>query len=1363
MESDPAFVKEIEARAAQGDKVCKSAASCLQAMRSVICSNGCAGNTTAYFAATVAALQRHLQQKADVGASTDATSRALLLVLRKALVVVPPSVAGIHVGEVVAALSLVLKAPEKEDLVRQVLGCLAATADLAYKAGSRPNRKVLKPVFSFLGDPRPLVRHRAQLAATSVIRSSSTGSDQQTLDFATQHLAQMIACARPDKTLLDEIPARHAVTLLKVVSPLLPAENLSSVCMSLLSLPAQIGQHPVSIEAFEFLAGHLASDPGETAAAAGPTLAAELLQGLLGVSVSLLNVAYVVAYTRALAAAVAAMTTERARTAMPPQLVAQKLAALRRLFELFVERDPSLLRCLQEESLRIVGAAGAGGDLALLEELPEACRPLLRYECKGAWPNALPVIAGVFTAIGVVRARLSCAPADIVLWTSSRFEHARELIQELVQIRDKARSAELGVFGRELGRCLECAVTAFGPELMLSVAELRLLEHSLTDPGYEQLSRSWMLLVLKDGCKQTSLAIFSSKLLPLATALKGRATEAEQSSPVNAKKYATLLEQVWALLPALCDEALDLSEALLADGGRLAKQLVSVLLHEPQFRDYVWMAFARACEVVRKPPSPLSVTLCEANTNCLRTLSGRVMPEMFTTYIRLHTEGMSKDASRANSSRRLALETVQAYACIADAELVGGLFKNLVARLLKATAGTPPADAAAEATLSQAAPLADLANALMPHLPKELLELALKVFTPMLSGGVATSDEAKGLGVTLQKAAYRAICGVLRHPAASDDHQGSSEQVLEFWGVLRNARQTCEAAALKARLAAIEALLHLMRQRLGVQASLRQRYLDCLREILPEIMLHIRDSSANVREAARECLHTAATTAMNSELQAEVVTLLSAGLASLTPHSKASAVDALSRLLYEHACHMPTELRVRLVPVVLLLLEDQDAQVYRAALKFVKVIVYVVPKGEVEASLPQIMKLFKSRHMTSAKMLTRKIVERLAKLLPADTLSEAFPKAHLPLLHYVQRQLARRQRPQAVRGGEGSEDEEEEQEDVDTEMKQAGARESWASFRTADEKMEADAGADDDDDDDREEVGETATHRKRAKGNDARARGAAAEPATSAVAAHESVQALLDAWEAESGSEGEGRGGSGLHGKRKRDDSVAASTWIREDSEAPLDFMSADAAHSVLTVRPPPKRRRGEEVGNAGAANRTEALRRHGLRFAADGRLVVAEEEDIGAAGDKDEESKQAKKFTIGVDTKSLKPLSRLAALREARNKTRAEVRASRRAAHTIKGMDKFKPGKKRAQGDAKRPGQKLEPFAYIQLNPKVTKEKFKTKATQSFQRVVKGAKKGILKGLKAKARDEKLRKTKEARKRRRSGRPAKQSQLGRR
>ncbi|CAJ1389844.1 unnamed protein product, partial [Effrenium voratum] len=79
---------EIDARAARGDAACQTAAACLQAMRSVICSNKCGNTAAAYFAAVVSTLQRQLSQKGALETQEDSCC-ALLLILRKAVPAAP--------------------------------------------------------------------------------------------------------------------------------------------------------------------------------------------------------------------------------------------------------------------------------------------------------------------------------------------------------------------------------------------------------------------------------------------------------------------------------------------------------------------------------------------------------------------------------------------------------------------------------------------------------------------------------------------------------------------------------------------------------------------------------------------------------------------------------------------------------------------------------------------------------------------------------------------------------------------------------------------------------------------------------------------------------------------------------------------------------------------------------------------------------------------------------------------------------------------------------------------------------------------------------------------------------------------------
>merc|ERR1712046_350448 len=93
------------------------------------------------------------------------------------------------------------------------------------------------------------------------------------------------------------------------------------------------------------------------------------------------------------------------------------------------------------------------------------------------------------------------------------------------------------------------------------------------------------------------------------------------------------------------------------------------------------------------------------------------------------------------------------------------------------------------------------------------------------------------------------------------------------------------------------------------------------------------------------------------------------------------------------------------------------------------------------------------------------------------------------------------------------------------------------------------------------------------------------------------------------------------------------------------------------------------------------------------------------------------------------KALSHLVELR----KKRAAMAKAKRKGHTVKGLDQFASKQARGRGGDATRSSKLEPYAYLKLNPKLTKEKTRAKSLSSIERVVTKAKQGIAKGQKAK------------------------------
>lgn len=83
---------------------------------------------------------------------------------------------------------------------------------------------------------------------------------------------------------------------------------------------------------------------------------------------------------------------------------------------------------------------------------------------------------------------------------------------------------------------------------------------------------------------------------------------------------------------------------------------------------------------------------------------------------------------------------------------------------------------------------------------------------------------------------------------------------------------------------------------------------------------------------------------------------------------------------------------------------------------------------------------------------------------------------------------------------------------------------------------------------------------------------------------------------------------------------------------------------------------------------------------------------------------------TTAYGNNSSSGLGKLAQIRQTRQKKKQ---------HQVRGLEHYAPTKNKARGDVKRKGQTLDPYAYVALNPKLVKEKFKAKSMQSFANVV--------------------------------------------
>uniref|UniRef100_A0A0G4F1D1 RRP12 HEAT domain-containing protein n=1 Tax=Chromera velia CCMP2878 TaxID=1169474 RepID=A0A0G4F1D1_9ALVE len=787
--------------------------------------------------------------------------------------------------------------------------------------------------------------------------------------------------------------------------------------------------------------------------------------------------------------------------------------------------------------------------------------------------------------------------------------------------------------------------------------------------------------------------------------------------------------------------------------------------------------------------------------------------------------------AKAKSSQHI-LEVVSAYGCLCPPELVDSFLKNICQRILKASMGqqaggmgvgtqqqqqqqqqgetstTSPAEMAA---------LADLADALVPHISDPTVPLVIRAFCPLLSVRIpspssASRDKKRGTAEVLrvlQRRAYKVVkhvCSRLsygrRGMEKADVWEGrtgglaTKTDLVQLWETLRSGRDVVVEGSQKGRLGCLHEFVVLLdRSRLraveggegGVMGgggleggdSWDDFVLPVASELVPEILLSMREVSKDVRGLALDLLRALADCCSHRAKQ--LLAFVGTGLAGSSQGMKAASVLALSRLVYSLSSSLDEDSKREVVDTMLILLRDPDRQVFKEAVAFLRVASHVLTAEELRGRAGEIFAMPENKNALAERLSVRRVTERLIRKLGPDTVRVAFPEKHRPLLVYLQRQARKKRRKEEKRKSGQKDAGEEDDEDMGVgadaggkggrqgRKQSAGAGEVLGMRKKTDGfkqlvKGEADDSSDDDDNSSVESDGETGSSRKKVKdeemgdasGGGGGRKGSAAPP---------SLRQLLDAWEEDSDSDLDSdleeavSGGKGkakkAKGRAKRDASSAAvnemtgSVWLMDSAAdgMPIDFMAPEAAHAVLTSDPRMKRRR---MGGDGSA-RGDKERRMGLEYDDEGRLVVPAEDGGGGGDDADmltdaegllasaSASSSSRKKSVGggkgdkggeagADSKQRTGLSRLKEVSESRKA--AIKQRSKKQGHSIqKSGDSWKS--KRGSGDVKGKS-KINPYAYLRLNPKMAKEKNKDRATRSLATVVKSAKGGVKKGLKA-------------------------------
>ncbi|KAG8435420.1 hypothetical protein GDO86_013382 [Hymenochirus boettgeri] len=464
----------------------------------------------------------------------------------------------------------------------------------------------------------------------------------------------------------------------------------------------------------------------------------------------------------------------------------------------------------------------------------------------------------------------------------------RQCLQTLADLRSSAHFS----YTAELDRAIGAAVESMGPEVVLKAIPLQIdgTEDTCDFP------RSWLVPVIRDNVKNTELTFFIKYFLPLAAKLKNRAGELTQDGRnLEAKIYETLQWQIWTMLPGFCIKPTDVVDSFKG----IARTLGMAINDRPDLRLTV-------CQALRT----LIYKGCEADADKaeIGRFAKNFLPILFNVY------SQEPEGGKGASYKLSVLDTIKAYLTITDQQMVSG-FMDKASVKLKET----------ENTEFMRLSMLDLIVAMAPYADEPSMTTIYNTILPYL----------EDKNHSLQKKAYR----VLEEICA-----GEQPSCKEFVNKnLENLKITLltslKSASSPAKRPRLKCLIHIIKQ-------LTEDHEEFINSVIPEVMICTKEVSAGARKNAytliAEIGHAFLRFSQDQkEAMERYLAVVYTGLiGSVTMIS--CTVLTLTRLLFEFKDHMSVEVIEHLLENVCLLLSSRTREVVKAALGFIKVVIFIM-------------------------------------------------------------------------------------------------------------------------------------------------------------------------------------------------------------------------------------------------------------------------------------------------------------------------------------------------------------------------------------------------------------------------------------
>ncbi|KAF3110151.1 hypothetical protein TWF706_000887 [Orbilia oligospora] len=676
--------------------------------------------------------------------------------------------------------------------------------------------------------------------------------------------------------------------------------------------------------------------------------------------------------------------------------------------------------CIPSDILRKIGKK----EDKILRGIAGTVTGLLSLRYQGAWKEVFDVYKALF---------------ERLRWKASLY--LTDVVKAIGELR-----ANDGFNGKkEADEVLIAAVRAMGPEDVLGVLPLNLLNSTPNNPG-----RAWMLPILRDGVQNTNISHFKSEFIPLFKALFEKAqslSASQKEKTMQTKVFETVISQIWGIWPGYCDLPLDLEESF--DMG-LAEVLANVLYSHVELRVSICQGLQAIVESnlailhLAKDPEggddedeedseeddaieeillQSRVTKADAKRN-LEHLGG-FATNMLLVLFNIYNETLPQ-------YRGYILNCADAWLSITKEEEIAGTFDKVTGALHQALVdegakekvqGPNQPKKTGQELPAMSHNLMDLIVTIAPYLQVGSLPVLFNV----VSSCVGRKEDAQ-----IQKKAYKVI------PRICESEVGKKvleQQIAELQQLLRGCKDATGSSARRDRLVAIGKVVEMLpKEDMTFIFESLDEVIQCAKEVNEkaratafELLVVMGEKMKGGGVIKRGKLGVEGEADVEASLE-DFVLMVCAGLASPEAHMISATVTAVTRVLYEFKDDLKPETVSELVTTMDAFLTSNNREIVRSVLGFVKVSVISLPKElmvpRLGTLIPNLM-TWSHEHKAHFKAKVKHIIERMIRRFGYDTVEKYVPEEDKKLVINIRKTRDRKKRRKAEAGEAGEEEQEE--------------------------------------------------------------------------------------------------------------------------------------------------------------------------------------------------------------------------------------------------------------------------------------------------------------------------------------------------